>query len=246
MKIESKHTYDKDYYIGGNKSNYIDYVTQEKIFKIYWMKYVNRYSKLAPIKTHLDIGCAYGVLVKKMLSQGWISSGVDVSEFAITEGKKVYGNIDIKIGSADELPYPDNSFGYITCLDVIEHLNDNELCKSLTEICRCLKPGGVIFAATPNVFDNSLVDIFSEEYIEKDITHINYLSSYDLYRLFSNANFSKVIIRGSSPFIPKITEINLSNKIVKKILNFLLSIFIYKLIGNDKEYSSYLFIVGIK
>ncbi len=246
MKVNPKNIYDKDYFIGGTKSNYLNYLNQEKTFEKYWMKYVTRYSKLAPIKTHLDVGCAYGVLVKKMLELGWKSCGIDISEYAIAEGKKVYGNIDLKKCSADVLPYSDNDFGYITCIDVVEHLDNDEIQKALTEIYRCLKPGGIVFIATPNVFDNSLVDIFSEDYVEKDITHINYQSSYDLYRLFYNNKFSKIIIRGSSPFIPQITELNMKNETIKKILKLFFQVLMHRFIDNDKAYSSYLFVVAIK
>lgn len=235
--------YDKGYFIGAKKSAYLNYLDQEKIFDTYWKKYITRYGKTASLKVHLDIGCGYGVLVKKMLEYGWRSYGIDISEFAIMQGRKFYGDIDIRLATSDKLPFPNDEFGYMTCLDVIEHLSDEEINKTTVEMYRCLKPGGIIFLATPNVYDNCLIDVNSERYIEKDVTHINYKSSHDLYHLFKKVNFSKVIIKGSSPYIPQITELSIKKGIAKKLLNRFLSKVLYRFIGTDIAYSTYLFAI---
>ncbi|MBP7131331.1 MAG: class I SAM-dependent methyltransferase [Aquabacterium sp.] len=47
----------------------------------------------------------------------------------------------------ESLEMPDNSFDIIICNHVLEHVHD--LPKSLSELHRCLKPGGVLIAQTP-------------------------------------------------------------------------------------------------
>ncbi len=88
---DAQRTYNKDYYILGRKSGYDDYYQQnEEILDSFWMKYIARYSKHSPNKKHLDIGCAFGGTVNRMKQNEWDSSGIDISEYAINEGKKIY------------------------------------------------------------------------------------------------------------------------------------------------------------
>ena len=57
----------------------------------------------------LDVGCAKGFLVKDLLELGIDAYGIDVSEYAILNCEpEVIGRL--QIGSADSLPFPDNSF----------------------------------------------------------------------------------------------------------------------------------------
>lgn len=48
----------------------------------------------------------------------------------------------------DKLPWPDRSVDAITCMHVVEHLDD--LPNLLTEIARLLKPGGRVYFETPH------------------------------------------------------------------------------------------------
>jgi SAM-dependent methyltransferase len=48
----------------------------------------------------------------------------------------------------DRLPWPDKSMDAITCLHLVEHLNDVSLL--LAEIARLLKPGGRFYLETPH------------------------------------------------------------------------------------------------
>ncbi|KAF4648791.1 Hexaprenyldihydroxybenzoate methyltransferase, mitochondrial, partial [Perkinsus olseni] len=51
-------------------------------------------------------------------------------------------NLHYQVGSAYEIPFPDNSFDGVIISDVLEHLLD--LRAALSEIHRVLKPGGVL------------------------------------------------------------------------------------------------------
>jgi SAM-dependent methyltransferase len=51
------------------------------------------------------------------------------------------------------LPYEDSTFDLITITEVLEHVRDFR--KILSEICRCLKPGGGVVITTPNVLNLS-------------------------------------------------------------------------------------------
>lgn len=49
---------------------------------------------------------------------------------------------------ADKLPWPNHSMDVITCLHVIEHLDD--MTNLLAEMARVLKPGGLVYFETPH------------------------------------------------------------------------------------------------
>ncbi len=89
----------------------------------------------------LDAGCGEGVLVEKYAQQGWDILGVD----------KNYASQYVQEGSLTALPFEDNTFDTVLCLDVLEHLYYNEQGVALKEIRRVLKPGGIILFSCPNL-----------------------------------------------------------------------------------------------
>jgi len=240
----SQDIYNKNYFMSGNKTAYNNYfVQQEKIFNPFWMKYIDRYSQQSPNKKHLDVGCACGTLVNIMLKNKWNSYGIDISNYAISEGKKIYEMDNIQQKSCTKLPFLDNQFGYITCIDVIEHLVPEDLEMCISEIHRCLYKQGVVFIATPNLIDNCLVDHLSNDFIEHDKSHVNYQSCMSLYLVLKNFGFSNIIVKGASPFMSQVTEASfLKNRIIKKIF----SNTIFKILENNLSYSNYLFAIASK
>ena len=65
------------------------------------------------------------------------------------------GNVDLKVGSMADFPYPDNSFDSMMCNQVVQHVETAEsmptrgnLAKSLADSFRVLKPGGIINIST--------------------------------------------------------------------------------------------------
>lgn len=50
---------------------------------------------------------------------------------------------------ATDLPFADNSFDFVSCISVIEHLNDREDSTAMDEFVRVLKPGGKIILTFP-------------------------------------------------------------------------------------------------
>ena len=68
---------------------------------------------------------------------------------------KACGNVDLKVGSMADFPYPDNSFDSMMCNQVVQHVETAEsmptrgnLAKSLADSFRVLKPGGIINIST--------------------------------------------------------------------------------------------------
>jgi len=60
--------------------------------------------------------------------------------------------VDIHRGNLDaELPFGDQSFDYVTCLEGLEHIENPQ--QAMREFARVLKPGGHLFVSVPNILN---------------------------------------------------------------------------------------------
>jgi len=60
--------------------------------------------------------------------------------------------VDIHQGNLDgELPFGNQSFDYVTCLEGLEHIENPQ--QAMREFARVLKPGGHLFVSVPNILN---------------------------------------------------------------------------------------------
>lgn len=109
------------------------------------------YGELAGKKV-LDIGCGTGWSTEQFARIGAEVSAIDLTEKAIELTKKRFAiynlKADIRVGDAENMPYPDGTFDYILAWGVLMHTPDTE--KTISEIYRVLKPGGRVAAMMYN------------------------------------------------------------------------------------------------
>ncbi len=97
----------------------------------------------------LDIGCGTGTLVVliKTLHPDVDVSGLDPDSKALFRARrKAYGAkvaIQLDRGFSDQLPYPDGSFDRVLSSFMLHHLAPEEKERTLREVRRVLKPGGL-------------------------------------------------------------------------------------------------------
>ena len=99
--------------------------------------------KSIPYKALLDVGCGTGYLLDLLAGQKAASyCGLDLSEemIRVAKGKAIPG-AEFVAGSADKLPYPDESFDIVTCSQSFHHYPYPE--KAMREAWRVLKNGGL-------------------------------------------------------------------------------------------------------
>jgi ubiquinone/menaquinone biosynthesis C-methylase UbiE len=92
----------------------------------------------------LDVPTGTGVLADRLRKMGFEVSCCDInpSFFSVPDLK-------IEIGDLNQsLPYSDDSFDYLICLDGIEHTENPS--NAIREFQRVLEKGGKIFLSTPN------------------------------------------------------------------------------------------------
>jgi SAM-dependent methyltransferase len=95
---------------------------------------------LEPIPEHhvLGIGCGTGTSLSLFPEKRVQITGLDPSPYMIDIAKKNLGNhVDLHCGSAEDLPFDDNSFHYASMMNCLEYVNDPQ--KAIAEACRVTK-----------------------------------------------------------------------------------------------------------
>ena len=139
-------------------------------------------------RTALDVGCAYGFVVRLLRVLGYEALGVDVSKYAITRGKE-FGGDGLLVSDAQHLPFKASSFDLITCFESLEHLPKANL--ALSHIYELLKPGGVLILTTPNVsmVATIIINVLSREPV---FTHPSVKPLNEWIEILSNLGFSEI------------------------------------------------------
>ena len=100
----------------------------------------------------LDIGCNAGTQCMVWSEAGHRAHGLDVNEPLLNLAKdraaETGQSIDYRLGSAVELPWPDQSMDVCLAMELLEHVKDWQSC--LNEFTRVLRPGGILFFTTTN------------------------------------------------------------------------------------------------
>lgn len=110
--------------------------------------------RFAPGQKHLNVGAGTGgmsMVLKKNYNCDVYGVEPSQVELEIIHQKcKVLGipPENFKLEGAEEMSFPDNTFDFVHCYTVLEHVQDVE--RSILEMMRVTKPGGYIHIKTPN------------------------------------------------------------------------------------------------
>lgn len=176
--------FSKDYFFGCKRSNYINYDWWDN--DGYWKSIISAIKKYKMSGRMLDIGCAFGFLLKRVVPYFNEVYGIDISSFAIQRGKKEAPTAILKIVdfNKQELLYPDRYFDLITAFDFLEHTKSIK--ESLRKITKKLKDNGYLIILLPlrDTWAGKINRIF-----DKDPTHISVPSRKELFDAIDQAGF---------------------------------------------------------
>lgn len=108
----------------------------------YILKYLPKDSPL------LEAGCGLGRFVKFLTNLGYDAYGIEISADTVKAAKEIDPQMKIQRARVEEIPFPDDFFGGVICLGVVEHITQGPD-KGLQELYRVLKPGGYGIISVP-------------------------------------------------------------------------------------------------
>jgi ubiquinone/menaquinone biosynthesis C-methylase UbiE len=95
----------------------------------------------------LEVGCGIGVDSIQLAKCGFDVTAVDLTESALTVAREFAAargvSIDFRLGNAEGLDFPDESFDVVYSFGVLHHTPDIE--QSVKEVHRVLRPGGTAY-----------------------------------------------------------------------------------------------------
>ena len=117
---------------------------------------------LDQVQTVLDVGCGvghWGQRLMRHLSGTTTLYGVDAEEAWVEGARERATSLGLgdravfKVGTAEALPWPDDSLDMVTCQTLLIHVPD--LQSAVQEMVRVLRPGGLFLVAEPNNFGST-------------------------------------------------------------------------------------------
>jgi ubiquinone/menaquinone biosynthesis C-methylase UbiE len=106
---------------------------------------------LKPTDRVLEIGFGSGTDLERASNAAAFVAGIDHSDVMVrmAAGRNAQaikqGRVEVQLGSAAKLPYPENHFDRVFAINAAQFWKDSV--KTLTEVARVLKPGGSVLLA---------------------------------------------------------------------------------------------------
>jgi ubiquinone/menaquinone biosynthesis C-methylase UbiE len=166
----------------------------------------------------LEVGCGTAALGAAFAARGARVVATDVSlRWLVLAQKRLAAQgtpeVDLVACAAEQLPFDDASFDLVAASDVIEHVQSPE--RFAVEAARVLRPGGLLFLATPNRYSLGLephVRLWGVGYLPRPAAeryvraargvsydHVHLLSARSLRTLLTAAGFDTTIVPPEIP-----------------------------------------------
>jgi ubiquinone/menaquinone biosynthesis C-methylase UbiE len=89
-------------------------------------------------KRVLEVGCGTGLILSRLAAEASEAVGMDLSKGMLKSARE--RGLSVAVGSATQLPFPDDSFDIVCSFKVLAHVPD--IRSALSEITRVTRPGG--------------------------------------------------------------------------------------------------------
>lgn len=120
----------------------------ERAFGAKYDRYLATLSRFVRNGRVLDIGCATGLLVKRLIDHGFGATGIELNARSAEYGRETFG-IDIRNTPLEACAFDTETFDAIFLTDVLEHTANPRA--FLGEVNRILRPGGCVMVTFPDI-----------------------------------------------------------------------------------------------
>jgi ubiquinone/menaquinone biosynthesis C-methylase UbiE len=169
----------------------------------------------------LDVGCGTGEYVRRANELGFTASGLEPADAMRAVAINKNPEASIVSGVATELPYPDQSFDFVICIEVLRYLDRSDVRQALGELRRVLTPGGTLFLTMVNRYaldgfflHYSLQRMLKSQSIERP--HCEFVTPIELDRELRAVGFSSAEHRGVL-FGPMRTLYKISTRMARRV-----------------------------
>jgi 2-polyprenyl-3-methyl-5-hydroxy-6-metoxy-1,4-benzoquinol methylase len=143
----------------------------------------------------LDIGCQSAYMFTKFHAPQELLYGIDVTQGPLKLAAQNLKDANFCRADATQIPYQTNSFDYLFCTEVLEHVPNGEAV--LQDCFRVLKPDGKAFFTVPNGKG------VAGKYI---CAHVRFFSYKELINILEEAGFEIIIGKKYGLYIPFISS----------------------------------------
>jgi 2-polyprenyl-3-methyl-5-hydroxy-6-metoxy-1,4-benzoquinol methylase len=212
-------------------------INSKFIIQRLWHKFrLNMLKELLQIKKGekvLELGCGSGFMDNEIAKLGAIVTGIDWNRDAIDfAGQKFKDtkNLNFIHGKVDDILFPEGTFDKIFCLEVIEHLYEDQVKDLMIIMNRYLIKKGRLLISTPNYKSHwpvieYIMDLFMLAPKQNEEQHVSHFTCNKLIKICSECGFKIIHLKTIfilTPFISIICGENITKKIfdIEKLLPF--------------------------
>ena len=182
--------YSKDYFIGSMAGEPTQVQEVKRATARHYLRLMELYAKTPLRGRLLEIGCGRGEFLVEAANRGLEVAGIEYSEDSASQARQLLGGRgQVVTGDIDSAQLPAESFDYCVFADVIEHVRDPAA--FIEQVWRLLKPGGLVFVATPSL-DSPSARWLKEEWMEFKLEHLSYFNRRTLDRLLHRHHFTDI------------------------------------------------------
>jgi len=161
------------------------------------------FKTLHPGARILDVGCGTGEYIQRANELGFSASGIEPAEAMRKAAIEKNPGSTILDGVATKLPFPDDTFDLVICIEVLRYLHSADNRQALREMCRVLKPKGTMFLTMVNRYalDGFYLNyharkLLSGKRVSGDAPHCEFTTPAEIDREVLAAGFSTAAHRG--------------------------------------------------
>ncbi|MEI7769856.1 MAG: glycosyltransferase [Chloroflexales bacterium] len=143
----------------------------------------------------LEVGCGHGELLLEALQFGFSVHGLDISPSAVAFANRSLGGDYVRCGIIETAELPEHFYDICVLSDLIEHTRDPVAL--MRRVHRLLKPGGLIFIATPSL-DSWSARLLGSHWMEYKTEHLYYFSRSTIENLLARTGFVGVRVEAST------------------------------------------------